>query len=212
MDQLEEQSRFEIRPAIEQKTFENPAVQSFFTKWCEINDSIKPEFVTREEWNNRGAQGILEKSPGGKQILFIPKDLQLWEIIGVVEAIDQETFATNPQKATAAKEKMLALGKTFENAGVYIARRLDAIAEGKEIAEALALEFYQYGHLLTQGKTQEISQIADIASRELTPQETNEIDRFLAGLLTNSRMSLKRTICIGKMAKAHSEGRLRLID
>ena len=181
MDHFGEQPKFEIRPTIEQKPFESLPVRSFFTEWCAINDSIQPQFVTREQWDNREMQGILEKRPDGMQTLFIPRDLQLWEMIGVMEVIDNDTFAAKPERATEAKEKMLALGKTFENAGVYIARRLDGIEEGREIAEALALEFYQYGQSLTQGKRQKISQIDDIASRDLAPQETEAMDQFLAG-------------------------------
>ena len=181
MNHFREKPKFEIQSTIEQKPFENPAVQSFFTKWCEINDSIQPQIVTREQWDNRGTQGISEKSPSGKQILFIPENLQLWEMIGVMEVIDKETFITEPGKATEAKEKMLALGRTFENTGSYIAKRLNKIEKGKEIADALALEFYQYGQSLTQGKIQEASHINNIASLDLTPQETETVDRFLAG-------------------------------
>lgn len=181
MEHFGEQPKFEIQPTVEQKPFENPAVQSFFTEWCKINDSIQPQVVPREQWDTRGMQGILEKRPDGNQTLFIPDDLRLWEMISVMEVIDKDTFATKPERAPLAKEKMLALGRTFENAGVYIARRLDGIADGREIAEALALEFYQYGQSITQGKTQEISQVDEIASRELTSEETETIDQFLAG-------------------------------
>ena len=102
-------------------------------------------------------------------------------MIGVMEVVDKDTFATRPEKATDAKEKMLELGKTFKNAGVYIAQHLDRIEDGREIAEALALEFYQYGQSLVLGKTQEISRIEEIASRNLTPQDTEVMDQFLAG-------------------------------
>ncbi len=176
-----DQHKFEIQSTINQKPFEDPVVRSFFTRWCEINDSIDPQVVTRKEFNNRGMQGILEKKPGGKQTLFIPEDLQLWEMIGVMEIIDKDTFAAKQERTTEIKEKVLALGKIFENAGVYIAERLDGIEDGKEIAEALALEFYQYGQSITHGKAQKTPQIDKISSKSLTPQETEAIDQFLAG-------------------------------
>ena len=53
------------------------------------------------------------------------------------------------------------------------------------------MEFYQYGELLTQGKTQQIPEvdIKDIASKELSLKDTEKIDRFLAGeTLYESRM------------------------
>lgn len=182
MDHFGELPKFEIKPVIEQTPFESPVVQSFFTKWCEINDAIQPEMVDRRDWEQRGAKGILEKRPDGKQILFIPKDLHLWEMVGVMEAVDSDTFTAKPERQDEAKKKLLELGKTFQGAGIYIAQRLDTIGQGREIASALALEFYDYGRSLIEGKKSEKSEsVADIASRALTGQEIEVIDRFLAG-------------------------------
>ena len=192
-EQLQSTDKFEIRSIIEQKPFRDPAVQAFFSIWCKINDSIKLEVVTREEWEEKlKCQKILEgESDDKKKKLYVPKDLQLWEMIGVIEAIDRDTFAKKPEIAKQKKEKIISLGETFKNAGVYLAKRLNEIEEGREIAEALALEFYQYGELLTQGKTQQIPEvdIKDIASKELSLKDTEKIDRFLAGeTLYESRM------------------------
>lgn len=182
MDHFREQPKFEIQPVIEQRPFENPAVQSFFTEWCKINDSIQPQMVGRDEWEKRGIKGILEKRPDGKQALFIPEDLQLWEIVGVMEAVDRDTFAAKPERQAEAKEKLLALAKTFQNSGTYIAQRIEGIHKGQEIAKALAQEFYEYGQSLTEGRKPEVPPgINAIASRNLTPEETETADRFLAG-------------------------------
>jgi len=182
MDHSGEQPKFEIQPVIEQRPFENPAVQSFFTKWCEINDSIQPQMIGRGGWEKRGIKGVLEKRPDGKQTLFIPEDLQLWEMVGLMEVVDHDTFAAKPERRTEAKEKLLALTKTFQNAGTYIAQRLEGIHEGQEIAEALAQEFYEYGQSLAEGSRPETPLgIADIASQNLTLGETETVDRFLAG-------------------------------
>jgi tetratricopeptide (TPR) repeat protein len=182
MDHFGEQPKFEIQPVIEQRPFENPAVQSFFTKWCEINDSIQPQMIGRGEWEKRGIKGVLEKRPDGKQTLFIPEDLQLWEMVGLMEVVDHDTFAAKSERRTEAKEKLLALAKTFQNSGNYVAQRLEGIYEGREIAEALAQEFYEYGQSLVEGKRPETPlSIADIASQNLTPGETETVDRFLAG-------------------------------
>ena len=70
MDNFGEQPKFEIQPVIEQKPFENPAVQSFFAKWCEINDSIQPQLIDRDEWEKRGIKGVLEKRPDDKTNAF----------------------------------------------------------------------------------------------------------------------------------------------
>src|ERR1035437_1781754 len=113
MDSFGKQSRFEIKPIIEQKPFENKAVQSFFTKWCEINDSIEPEIISRAEWEKIEKKEILEREIHGKRKLFIPSDLQLWEMIGVMEVMDSDTFIKKPERQTEAKKEMLELGKNF---------------------------------------------------------------------------------------------------
>ena len=189
MGNSREQPKFEIQPVIEQKPFENPAVQSFFVKWCEINDSIQPQFIDRDEWEKRGMKGVLEKRPDGKQTLFVPSDLRLWEMVGVMEVVDHDTFSAKPERQTEAKEKILVLGKTFQNVGTYLARRLGGIHEGREIAEALALEFHEYGQSLAEGKRPEGPLgIDDLTTQNLTPEETETVDRFLAGdILYESR-------------------------
>jgi len=175
-------SRFEIQPTIEQKPFESAATRSFFSKWCEINDSIVPEFITREEWEQKRIQGIFEKRSDGKYALFIPPDLQLWEMVGVMETVDHDTFAAKPERQGKKKEELLALGNMFQHAGAYMAQRLDAIEEGKEIARALALELHDYGRALTSGeKPEDSGEIEAIARSVLSPEETEAVDRFLAG-------------------------------
>ena len=182
MRRFREQSKFEIQPVIEQKPFENPAVQNFFAKWCEINDSIRPQMIRRDEWEKRGIKGALEKQADGKQKLFIPDDLHLWEMVGVMEAVDQDTFSSKPERRTEAKEKLSELAKIFQNSGTYIAQRLDGITEGQDIAKALALEFYEYGQSLAEGKRPEMALgIDDIALRNLASEEVEAVDHFLAG-------------------------------
>ncbi|KKS20882.1 MAG: hypothetical protein UU78_C0049G0007 [Candidatus Roizmanbacteria bacterium GW2011_GWC2_41_7] len=186
MEQVDEQSSnqpmFEIRPVIEQKPFENPAVQFFFSKWCEINDSIEPQYVDRKTWEERGVKGILERNIDGKQTLYIPHDLALWEMVGIMETVDHDTYAQKPEKKDTAKEKILILGKEFQNAGIYIAKRLNFITNGREIAHGLAEEFYGYGQSLIERKSPEqFASVDEISKKELTPSETDEIDRFLAG-------------------------------
>jgi Flp pilus assembly protein TadD len=182
MEHFGEKPKFEVNPIVEQKPFLNPAVQSFFTKWCEINDSIVPQFVTRSDWQERGIKGILEKRPDNKQDLYIPEDLQLWEMVRIMEVVDHDTFAKKPERKDEAKNKLLALGKTFKNAGTYIAQRLDKIDEGKNIASELSEEFYDYGNSLIEGKQSEgYYSVENMPPRELTPAETDEVDRFLSG-------------------------------
>ncbi len=182
MAHFEEPKKFEIQSTIEQRPFENPAVQSFFTKWCEINNSIVPEVVDREMWEQKVLTSLLQKREDGKQTLYIPEDLQLWEMVGIMEAVDHDTFAEKPERQNEAKEKILELGYMLQDAAVYIAQRLDSISEGREIAGALAEEFYNYGQSLVSGeKPEEPTSIDSISQEELTDSENEAVDRFLAG-------------------------------
>lgn len=175
-------NRFEIKPIVEQKPFEIPSIQSFFAKWFEINDSIIPQVISRVDWEKRDVKEILEKTPDGKQILYLPADLQLWEMVGVMEVVDYDTFAEKPQRRDEAKKKIAELGNTFKNTGTYIAQRLDSIAEGREIARAMAEEFYDYGESLASGKkSEEPENIENISSHKLSASELEAVDRFLAG-------------------------------
>lgn len=201
MENSGEQPKFEIKTIVEQKPFESEAVRGFFDKWCKVNDSIKLKFVDRDEWDIKKEEGILQKRErsklnlffqkrtGEKSTIFIPKDLQLWEMIGVIEAVDNDTFANKLEMTGKAKEKISDLGKTFEDAGIFIAKRIEGITQGREIAEALALEFYEYGQALKSGVKPEMTVgIEDLAQKELTSEETEKSERFLAGeTLYNSR-------------------------
>lgn len=182
MPNSEKKFSFEIKPTIEQMPFKNPAVRSFFEEWCRINDGIEPKFVGRSEWEEIGAKDMLEKRSDGKFNLFLPFDLQLWEMVGVLEVVDKNTFAKKPEKQAQKKEEVIRLGKTLRDAGVYIAQRLDAIDEGKAIAESLAEEFYNYGKSVMIGKKPEREIGAQaIVGASLTPEETEAIDQWLAG-------------------------------
>jgi len=109
MVNFERTPKFEIKPIIEQKPFTSEAVKSFLKRWCEINDDIQIQVVSRKEWERKGK--ILEEKSRGRKRLFVPEDLQLWEMIGLIEAVDKDTFADKPERVTETKEKLLALGE-----------------------------------------------------------------------------------------------------
>lgn len=179
-----EQPRFKVKEAAEQRHFENPAVQGFFSKWFEANDSIRPEYIDRQQWEEKQGNILAKGIEGDKtKTLFIPRDLQLWEMVGVMEVVDKDTFKDNPERQSTKAEELRKLGRTIRNAGVYIAQRLEGIDQGKSIASALAEEFYEYGSSLSSGqKPQETIKADKIAtSHNLTTGEINEVDRFLAG-------------------------------
>ena len=175
------QPKFETKALIEQTPFGSMAVRSFFSRWCKVSDSITPKFVTREKWESLGEE-VLRKNKSGTRTLFIPKDLQLWEMVGIMERVDRDTFPSRPEIAFEKVEQLHALGKTFKNAGVYIAQRLEFISEGRGIADALAEEFYAYGGALISGtKSSENVGAEDMRTLPITQEEIEEVDRWLAG-------------------------------
>lgn len=172
---------FEIKPIINQESFEDPSAQSFFSEWCKINDSIEPVFVKREEWEKRRKESILEKNSRGKNNLYIPEDLKLWEMVEVMETIDRDTFSEDNEKSSEKAKKVRKIAKMFQNAGIYIAQRLGNISRGNKIAEALSEEFYNYGLSLENGEKSELDEASTIANKNLTPEEIQAVDIFLAG-------------------------------
>ncbi|BCX15227.1 MAG: hypothetical protein KatS3mg097_119 [Candidatus Parcubacteria bacterium] len=182
MENINNQKKFSIKYIIEQKPLEEKTTQNVFDEWCRINDSIIPIVVDRQQWEKINKKDIFKKLPNGKIILTIPEDLHLWEMVGIMEIVDHETFKNKPEKQKEAKERIENLGKLFCQIGIYIAKRINKINKGKKIAAALAEELYQYGQSLIKGKqSQETVEIQDLASLPLTSEETKAIDRFLAG-------------------------------
>jgi len=129
----------------EKMPFIDTPAQNFFKIWCLTNDSITPYFLSRESWEKKFPNKILEKDGEGRRILFIPKDLHLWEIVNIIREIDADTFPNKPEKQAEREKKIRALGDTFEKAGLYILEYMPILKEGAEIAENIAYEFYHYG-------------------------------------------------------------------
>jgi len=94
---------------IENQPYLDPFARGALEIWFEKNDSIKPVFEDRLEWEKR--EEILEMSDdentNNKCTLYLPKDLNLFEMIDVVKAIDKETFKDNPELSTQGVEKTL---------------------------------------------------------------------------------------------------------
>ena len=102
-----------IPQAVEKTPFADTPAQNFFGEWCRINDSIIPQFISRKDWEQRGIQGILKKNDEGKQTLFLPNDLHLWEMMDVIKTVDHDTLARNPEKREERTDKIIELGETF---------------------------------------------------------------------------------------------------
>lgn len=142
-----------IGEAVEKKPFADLPAQQFFGEWCRINDSIVPSFIPREEWAAR-TTGILEKNEDGKQTLFLPQDLHLWEIMEVIRTVDHDTLGRKPELRDERADQLMELGQTFEKAGQYLFEYLEAIPEdrGRDMAKTIAREFHDYGLSLQKKK------------------------------------------------------------
>jgi tetratricopeptide (TPR) repeat protein len=169
-----------IPQTVEKTPFADTPAQIFFGEWCKINDSIIPQFIPREDWKTRSIKGILEKNDQGKQTLFLPEDLHLWEMMDVIRIVDYDTLARNPEKRGERADKIRELGETFEKAGIYLSAYLPNIedTQGKTIAADIAREFYQYG-LSLQHKERNEDQIPD--SAELSPKDKAKLDEWFLG-------------------------------
>ena len=119
-----------------------------------------------------------DKNEEGKQALAVPKDLKLWEMVDVIEAVDKDTFEHNPEMKQDKRKELNDLGETFVNAGIYMAQRREGIDEGKDTADNTAKDFYRYGNALRTGDYGEQTSIADIADNAISPKQTEQIDRW----------------------------------
>lgn len=163
----------------EKTPFGDSSTQFFLSKWFEVNDSIKPKFVSRQEYEAKLAGGILRKNEkGGKQILFVPDDLKLYEIVDFIKVVDNDTYANSPELKDQRVDKIMALGKTFEQAGIYLNSYLPQIDQGKGVASDISKEFYNYG-LLLQQKTKVADNIIPVD--KLSKEDKQQVDKWLLG-------------------------------
>lgn len=171
-------TEFSIRPTTEQLPFQDKVTQRFFSKWCEVNDSIAPYYLSRQEWDERKKKGILQKRSGGKAGLFVPEDLKLWEMVDVIEAVDSDTFAYDPYKKPDKRRELSDLGDLFVNTGIYLTQNLDRISAGRQIAVETAKDFYRYGNALRTGNYEEQTSVDEIADNTLSDKQKKEIDAW----------------------------------
>jgi len=169
-----------ISQTVEETPFVDEPSQKFFAEWCKINDSIVPKFIPREDWQERGVLGILEKNDKGKQTLFLPKDLHLWEMVDIIQAVDYDTLARNPEKRAERANQIRELGTTFEKAGLYLSEYLPTLDKEDEraVAEEIALKFYQYG-LSLQNKKQNTDNIPEGSS--ISKEDKTKLDKWFLG-------------------------------
>jgi len=98
-----------------------------------------------------------------------------------IRAIDHHTFTRKPEKKEERTEKIQALGRMFEKAGIYLHEYLSVFEENdfeaQKIAEDIAYDFYAYG--LSLQKDEGIDEM--LLSSLLSPEDKTQLDEWLLG-------------------------------
>jgi tetratricopeptide (TPR) repeat protein len=169
-----------VQEAIEETPYTELPARDFLQKWCEINDSISPVFIKRKAWEQK--EEILEKTEteSGESFhrLWLPKDLHLWEMVDVIETVDNETFNRKPELKEKGTEKIEELASTFKKAGVYINENLNILEEGKDIADDLSKKFFNYGLSLEARVKKEGEPVSGVV---LDENDRRKLDKWLLG-------------------------------
>ena len=167
---------------IETQPYLDSTTRGALTAWFEANDSIEPVFVDREEWEKRKEEGTILgeelDEDDDKRRLYLAEDLNIFEMIDVVSAVDKDTFKDNPELATQGVEKIQKLAETFKKAGVYIDQSISYVDKGRDIAEELSKKFFNYG-LSLESKTKVEGEA--IPPTVLSESEKRELDKWLIG-------------------------------
>ena len=168
-----------ISEALEQRPFNDFADQEFFAERCKVHDNLYPYFLPREEREALEESQILEKWQD-QLALFLPQDLQLWEIMDIIRKVDQDTFKRKAGKQNERADQLYKLGWKFEKAGLYIANFFPSDDESQEakLAQDLAQQFYSYGCSLQQKTKKSDSLPQEIL---LSEEEVSEVDQRLLG-------------------------------
>lgn len=168
-----------ISEALENRPFNDFADQEFFAERCKVHDNLCPYFLPREEREALEESQILEKWQD-QLALFLPQDIQLWEIMDIIRKVDQDTFKRKAGKQNERADQLYKLGWKFEKAGLYIANffPLDDESQEAKLAQDLVQQFYSYGCSLQQ-KIRKSDALPHNIS--LSEEEVSEVDQRLLG-------------------------------
>ena len=168
-----------ISEVLEHRPFNDFADQEFFAEWCKVHDNLCPQFLPRKDRETLDEGQILQQRKG-QLTLFLPQDLQLWEMMEIIRKIDHDTLKHKPKKQNERANQLLELGRKFEKSGLYFANFFpsDDKSEEAKLAQDLAQQFYSYGCSLQQ-KTKNSDALPRNIS--LSEEELSEVDQRLLG-------------------------------
>ncbi len=168
-----------ISEALEHRPFNDFSDQEFFAERCKVHDNLCPQFLPRKDRETLDEEQILQQRKG-QLTLFLPQDLQLWEMMEIIRKIDHDTLKHKPKKQNERANQLLELGRKFEKSGLYFANFFpsDDKSEEAKFAQDLAQQFYSYGSSLQQ-KTKNSDALPRNIS--LSEEELSEVDQRLLG-------------------------------
>lgn len=168
-----------ISEVLEYRPFNDFADQEFFAERCKVHDNLCPQFLPRKDRETLDEEQILQQKKG-QLTLFLPQDLQLWEMMEIIRKIDHDTLKHKPEKQNERANQLLELGRKFEKSGLYFANFFpsDDKSEEAKFAQDLAQQFYSYGCSLQQ-KTKNSDALPRNIS--LSEEELSEVDQRLLG-------------------------------
>lgn len=168
-----------ISEVLEHRPFNDFSDQEFFAERCKVHDNLCPQFLPRKDRETLDEEQILQQRKG-QLTLFLPQDLQLWEMMEIIRKIDHDTLKHKPKKQNERANQLLELGRKFEKSGLYFANFFPSDDESQEakFAQDLAQQFYSYGCSLQQ-KTKNSDALPRNIS--LSEEELSEVDQRLLG-------------------------------
>lgn len=168
-----------ISEVLEHRPFNDFSDQEFFAERCKVHDNLCPQFLPRKDRETLDEGQILQQRKG-QLTLFLPQDLQLWEMMEIIRKIDHDTLKHKPEKQNERANQLLELGRKFEKSGLYFANFFPSDDESQEakFAQDLAQQFYSYGCSLQQ-KTKNSDALPRNIS--LSEEELSEVDQRLLG-------------------------------
>jgi tetratricopeptide (TPR) repeat protein len=190
----------DIAPIKEDLPFQEEGARSYLLYWCSVNDHLNPNFISREEWEEKVSSGkVLEPEEDGFLIVNIPIDVQMWEIFDFVRAIDEDTFQDN-REAGQEREKLKELITTYRYTGIYLKTYIEGIDWGEDydsqdMAIDLTTDFYRFSRWVQRRGRGEVNfedvPVADLEDGEQR-QEMEEEMRRVEELLLGTKLVQKR--------------------
>lgn len=197
----------------EDKVFQNDVTKDVLSKWCRINDGLSLSVTSREIYEQKKKENQVIEGDGELKILSLPDDLQLYELPGVIQIIDGDTFSTQPERQQQRQKAYKEVGKLLKDSAVYIYSRFDLCNQGKDIASSLAMNFMEYGYTLENGRKMEKNEILEsFVGIKLTGEEIEAVEKFLIGedLYKSRKERLDNEIAISGQNKEEAYEELRV--